>query len=694
MKKILSTILCLVMLLAFLPSAYAVEQTSTLTAGSPCAFLPEVSFATADLVNDAVSINCTGNYYVKSVTDDESNTTLFNSSKVSFPAVSGKTYSVVFDESQACIEIAGIQIYESGMVSGAGINGTVSYNKSENKLTVNNASINGGIVVPDTNTSELIIEVTGDTNNIQALAGEAFKSSKDVRIQGTGSIRFTGISSYSETDPDEGYPAFKAAKLTADADSIIISAPATDEKPARTGVALDVANLDVKSGRLEVVTADTDKPAISVADGVTVYSSAIVLEGSDSAHAEIKDTPEYNKAYECIRSATLTVTPAEGLNLNPDATGKFTAAVDPAGTISYVIAEADKEFISIDSDGNVTAKKAKETPITVTVSANKQTVTRTVSVTEAAKSITLDKSTLTLNIGDEYTLVPTTTPAGQTVEFSSDTPTSVTVDTTSGKLKAVAANSNPTKITAKIAGTEIKAECLVTVKPVSAESVTITTPSTKNWAFTGAGLTGTFKATVSPAYSDENSNIIKWTSSNENVVKLASTEANGTVAHFYSVGSGTATVTATCGTKSDTMSVTVASDYKFTSPTGKLIFYYDSASKNDCTFTTNIPAAGVRKVAVNGYDLTSCCSVSSSTGTITIPYSTLYGTFGRQTSTMTLKVYYTDSSYIEKPLYYRSIYDSPLTADGDMTWAYITMLFSGIAIASSTFVLRKIKRSH
>lgn len=620
MKKILSTILCLVMLLAFLPSAYA-------------------------------------------------------------------------DESQACIEIAGIQIHESGTVSGDGINGTVSYNKSENKLTINNASINGGIVVPDTNTSELIIEVTGDTNNIQAVSGEAFKSLKDVRIQGTGSIRFTGISSYSGTDPEEGYPAFKAAKLTADADSIIISAPATDENPARTGVALDVANLDVKSGRLEVVTADTDKPAISVADGVTVYSSAIVLEGTDSAHAEINDTPAYDQAYECIRSAVLTVTP-ESLSLNPDGTGKFTASVDPAGTISYVIAEADKEFISIDSDGNVTAKKAKETPITVTVSANKQTVTRTVSVTEAAKSITLDKSTLTLNIGDEYTLVPTTTPAGQTVEFSSDTPTSVTVDTTSGKLKAVAANSNPTKITAKIAGTEIKAECLVTVKPVSAESVTITTPSTKNWAFTGAGLTGTFKATVSPAYSDENSNIIKWTSSNENVVKLASTEANGTVAHFYSVGSGTATVTAACGTKSDTMSVTVASDYKFTSPTGKLIFYYDSASKNDCTFTTNIPAAGVRKVVVNGYDLTSYCSVSSSTGTISIPYSTLYGTFGRQTTTMTLKVYYTDSSYIEKPLYYRSIYDSPLTADGDMTWAYITMLFSGIAIASSTFVLRKIKRSH
>ena len=147
-------------------------------------------------------------------------------------------------------------------------------------------------------------------------------------------------------------------------------------------------------------------------------------------------------------------------------------------------------------------------------------------------SVTLDKTSLTLNVGDTATLVATAT---GTVTWNTSNPYVVTV--LNGKLTAVGAGTATVTATCGTA----KATCTVTVNEVTppvTDSVTLDKTS-----FTlNVGDTATLVATATGT--------VTWNTSNPYVV----TVLNG---KLTAVGAGTATVTATCGTAKATCTVTV-----------------------------------------------------------------------------------------------------------------------------------------
>ncbi|MDF2885501.1 MAG: hypothetical protein K0R54_6075 [Clostridiaceae bacterium] len=141
------------------------------------------------------------------------------------------------------------------------------------------------------------------------------------------------------------------------------------------------------------------------------------------------------------------------------------------------------------------------------------------------ESITLDKSTMNLNVGDLQQLTATTTPVGAQVTWKSSDPSVATVDPT-GKVTGV--KEGTCTITATTAD-GLTATCTVTVTKEN-KSISLNKPST-NLIIDDSE---TLIATTTPAGIS-----VKWSSSDTSV---ATVDSNGKV---IAIGAGTATITAT-----------------------------------------------------------------------------------------------------------------------------------------------------
>lgn len=97
------------------------------------------------------------------------------------------------------------------------------------------------------------------------------------------------------------------------------------------------------------------------------------------------------------------------------------------------------------------------------------------------ESISLDKSSMNLNVDNSQQLTATTTPAGAEVVWTSSDETIATVDST-GKVTAIKVGQ--ATITAQVKGSETKTTCSVTVT----KSGTTTEPTTPTDPVSGTGL--------------------------------------------------------------------------------------------------------------------------------------------------------------------------------------------------------------
>ena len=180
-----------------------------------------------------------------------------------------------------------------------------------------------------------------------------------------------------------------------------------------------------------------------------------------------------------------------------------------------------------------------------------QTTTTTDPV--AVENVTLSKTTLTLDVGDEETLTATVTPDSATDKTVTWTTSDAAIATVNGgTVKAVAAGS--ATITAK-AG-EKSATCTVTVAqpltdPVAVENVTLS----KTTLTLDVGDEETLTATVTPDNATDKT--VTWTTSDAAIA----TVNGGTV---KAVAAGSATITAKAGEKSATCTVTVAQPLTYT----------------------------------------------------------------------------------------------------------------------------------
>ena len=203
-------------------------------------------------------------------------------------------------------------------------------------------------------------------------------------------------------------------------------------------------------------------------------------------------------------------------------------------------ASSNASVASVNS-GTVTA--VKEGAATITASAGGKSSTCAVKVSTkvvAVTSVTLDKTSLSMQVGETETITATVSPDNATDKSVTWGSSDVSIATVSDGI-ITAKKSGEAIISAK-SGSCI-AKCKVTII-VSAESITLD----KTILSLAVGEAATLIATVKP--DDATDKNVSWTSSDESIAKVD----NGKVT---AVKSGKATITAKCGGKTAECEVTV-----------------------------------------------------------------------------------------------------------------------------------------
>lgn len=242
---------------------------------------------------------------------------------------------------------------------------------------------------------------------------------------------------------------------------------------------------------------------------------------------------------------------SSSLTLTEGETARLTATISPSNADNQgVIWSSSNASVASVSNGTVTAVTAGTAIITVKSDDGGKTATCNVTVNSkivAVTGVSLDKSSLELTEGDEYTLVATVQPenaSNKSVSWKSEDETIATVS--DGKVKAIKPGS--TTITVTTADGNKSASCSIKVieRIYHVESVSLD----KSFLELNRGDEVTLVATVLPENATDKS--VKWSSDNDKVA----TVNDGKIA-AVAPGEAIITVTTTDGDKTATCKVTV-----------------------------------------------------------------------------------------------------------------------------------------
>ncbi|MBR5559268.1 MAG: Ig-like domain-containing protein [Oscillospiraceae bacterium] len=338
---------------------------------------------------------------------------------------------------------------------------------------------------------------------------------------------------------------------------------------APTGITLTPTTLNVAVGETAAITA-----AIQPANA----DQTVVWTSSDAKIAKVDETGKVTGVK--LGKATITAETSNGkkatcevtvteaytialnkteLTLAIKGTETLTAAIKQGSTAvtnqKVVWTSGDSKIAKVDSNGKVTAVKEGEAVIIAAMEAYpEKTATCKVIVTKElipVTQISLNKTSVTLEVGAAETLTAAVTPdnaTDKTVKWTSSNTSIATVDS-SGKVTAVKEGQATITATAND-GSGIKATCGVTVAAakVAVESVALSDSALE----LKAGETKTLTATVKPDNAADKT--VTWSSSDKSV---ATVDNNGKVT---AVKEGQATITATANDgsgKSASCTVTV-----------------------------------------------------------------------------------------------------------------------------------------
>ena len=190
---------------------------------------------------------------------------------------------------------------------------------------------------------------------------------------------------------------------------------------------------------------------LSIMDGMTSTTYTLYLELTREA-----------------APATAVTLDQQTLTLKPTKTAKLTATVEPADTTDTLVWSSSNEAVATVKDGTVTALKEGTATITATCGSVKAECVVTVEVPIEATGVTLDKTVLTLYVGDTAKLTATVRPEDTTVKTIVWTSSDDSVTVKDGVVTAAKAG------TATVTATcgSVKAECTVTVNAVTKPTVT------------------------------------------------------------------------------------------------------------------------------------------------------------------------------------------------------------------------------
>lgn len=296
----------------------------------------------------------------------------------------------------------------------------------------------------------------------------------------------------------------------------------------------------------DLISGDT----LTAVDGVLTVTvpalSGVILTATENAKTISVDTealkPAYDSSY-IVKDAKVTLSKT---SLSLTTGGSETVTATGRDTITWT---SSKSSVATVVNGKITAVGAGTATITATQT-DKQTATCTVTVTSpvvAVTSVTLNKTSLSLEKGKTYTLKATVKPSdaqNATVSWSSSKTSVATVDK-NGKVTAKAAGS--TTITAKTANGKT-ATCKVTVTIPATKIVTSSSEYVK------VGSTKTLYATLTPSNTTDK---VTWSSSDKKIVTV---DKNGKIKGIKA-GSAKITATTTSG-KKVTCKVTVVKTAK------------------------------------------------------------------------------------------------------------------------------------
>ena len=336
-----------------------------------------------------------------------------------------------------------------------------------------------------------------------------------------------------------------------------------------TGVTLDKEETGLVEGE-EVTLVATLAPENATEKTVEWSSSdekvATVKDGKVTAVAPGTATITV-KTVDGEKTATCTVKveakkiPVTGVTLDKEETGlvegeevTLVATLAPENATEKTVEwSSSDEKVATVKDGKVTAVAPGTATITVKTVDGSKTATCKVTVEKKGipvNKVTLNKTTQTLEIGSEVTLVATVSPSNATnkkLTWSSSNSEVATVDQ-NGKVKAVKAGTSSITVTTEDGGK--KATCAVTVNNKAVSTITLNKSSLSLKETQTAQLT----ATISPANATDQT--LTWTSSNNSVAVVDKT------GKVTALKAGTATITAkSSNNKTATCSVTVSSAY-------------------------------------------------------------------------------------------------------------------------------------
>ena len=279
--------------------------------------------------------------------------------------------------------------------------------------------------------------------------------------------------------------------------------------------------LDWKSSNTGVATVDTSGKVHAVAPGNAVVTATSTQDSSKMARCTIT-------VYDNVSGVSLSST---ALTLGLGKRTSLKATVTPATGNTKITWTSSNEAVVTVTDGNLRPIGVGTATITVTTEDGGKTATCTVTVIQAVSSIRLDKTTMSMVVNENQTLVPTVTPStasDSSITWTSSDSLVATVDA-SGKVIAVAPGRTVITAASKQDSTK-KANCTVSVySAASGVSLSAAKLDVK------MGRASTLVATVTPSTANRE---VVWTSSNEAVARVV----NGLV---RPVSTGTATITAT-----------------------------------------------------------------------------------------------------------------------------------------------------
>ena len=419
-----------------------------------------------------------------------------------------------------------------------------------------------------------VSSVSLNTSTIEMVEGETFSLvatvlPKDAEYDGviwaSSNASVANVNSGAVSAVKEG-----TATITASAGgkSATCSVKVSSKIVAVTSITLDKTSLSMQVGETETITAivspdnATDK---TVEWGSSDVAVATVVDGIITAKKSGEATITA-KSGSCIAECKVTITvSAESVTLDKTSlslaigeSATLTATVKPDDATDKTVAwsSSDESVAKVDN-GKVTAVKSGKA--TVTAKCGVKTAECAVTVTVPVSSITLDKTTLSLVIGESFTLTATVKPddaTDKTVTWSSSDESVAKVD--NGKVTAV--KSGKATVTAKC-GVKT-AECAVTVTvPVSSITLDKTTLSLV------IGESFTLTATVKP--DDATDKTVAWSSSDESVARVDNGKVTAVNAGQAKISAAVGNITTSCNVvvyQSDNVIIYTTADKKVLKP--------------------------------------------------------------------------------------------------------------------------------